>query len=243
MDLQNPDLILVKRLSELSCSYFAVESIVGTDVVLTDIESGGRFNFAKPRLEQLVSNGQLRAIARCELPTKVTFKPLSNVKKPKAEAAEDVTSKKEMQRRYKYVQGAIEQSVPAYTEKWLTPFITQKATEINDSSPPSWRTLAHWNKTFVESGWDKNALTPRHKAKGNHTKQLPQEIHDLIDDVINEYFRTHTVVRYQKVYDQFLERLDTLNAERRESDLVELKPCSYRWIVNRLQNMENKVKS
>ena len=95
----------------------------------------------------------------------------------------------------------------------------------------------------MESGWDKNALTPRHKAKGNHTKQLPQEIHDLIDDVINEYFRTHTVVRYQKVYDQFLERLDTLNAERRESDLVELKPCSYRWIVNRLQNMENKVKS
>ncbi|QUI71426.1 hypothetical protein [Pseudoalteromonas sp. M8] len=236
MDLQNPDLIIVKRLSEHSCSYFAVESVAGTDVVLTDIESGGRFNFEKPRLEQLVSNGQLRTIARCELPTKLTFKPLSNVKKPKAETTEDVASKKEMERRYKYVQGAIEQCVPAYTEKWLTPYITQKAAEINDSSPPSWRTLAYWNKTFVESGWDKNALMPKHKAKGNRTKQLPQEVHDLIDDVINEYLRTHTVVRYQKVYDQFLERLDTLNAERREADLVELKPCSYRWIVNRLQN-------
>lgn len=236
MDLQHPDLILVKRLSEHSCSYFAVESIAGSDVVLTDIESGGRFNFAKPKLEQLVSNGQLRTIARRELPTKLTFKPLSNVKKPKAETAEDVASQKEMERRYKYVQGAIEQSVPAYTEKWLTPYITQRASEINDSSPPSWRTLAYWNKTFVESGWDKNALMPRHKAKGNRTKQLPQEVHDLINDVINEYLRTHTVVRYQKVYDQFLEQLDTLNAERRGEGLSELKPCSYRWIVNRLQN-------
>ncbi|MBD1584892.1 hypothetical protein [Pseudoalteromonas sp. S16_S37] len=236
MDLQHPDLILVKRLSEHSWSYFAVESIEGTDVVLTDIESGGRFNFAKPRLEQLVSNGQLRTIARAELPTKLTFKPLSNVKKPKAEAAEDVTSKKEMQRRYKYVQGAIEQSVPAYTEKWLTPYITQKAAEINDSSPPSWRTLAYWNKTFVESGWDKQALMPKHKAKGNRTKQLPQEVHDLIDDVINKYLRTHTVVRYQKVYELFLEQLGRLNSERREADLVELKPCSYRWIVMKLKN-------
>ncbi|RZG16801.1 hypothetical protein EXT47_05600 [Pseudoalteromonas sp. CO342X] len=236
MDLQNPDLILVKRLSEHSCSYFAVESIAGSDVVLTDIESGGRFNFAKPKLEQLVSNGQLRTIARRELPTKLTFKPISNVKKPKAETAENVASKKEMQRRYKYVQGATEQSVPAYTEKWLTPFIAQKAVEINDSSPPSWRTLAHWNKTSVESGWDKHALMPKHKAKGNRTKQLPQEVHDLIDEVINEYLRTHTVVRYQKVYDQFLEQLEKLNAERREADLSELKPCSYRWIVNRLQN-------
>ncbi|KAF7775275.1 hypothetical protein PCIT_a1432 [Pseudoalteromonas citrea] len=236
MDLQNPDLILVKRLSEHSCSYFAVESIAGSDVVLTDIESGGWFNFAKPKLEQLISNGQLRTIARRELPTKLTFKPLSNVKKPKAETAEDVTSKKEMERRYKYVQGAIEQSVPAYTEKWLTPYIAQRATEINDSSPPSWRTLAHWNKTFVESGWDKHALTPRHKAKGNRTKQLPQEVHDLIDDVINEYLRTHTIVRYQKVYDLFIEQLNALNTERHEAGLSELKPCSYRWIVNRLQN-------
>ncbi|AXQ97488.1 hypothetical protein D0N37_06730 [Pseudoalteromonas piscicida] len=236
MDLQNPDLILVKRLSEHSCIYFAVESIAGTYVVLTDIESGGRFNFEKPKLEQLVSKGQLRTIARRELPTKLTFKPMSNVKKPKAETVEDLASKKEMERRYKYVQGAIEQSVPAYTEKWLAPFIAQKAVEINDSSPPAWRTLAHWNKAFVESSWDKQALMPRHKAKGNRTKQLPQEVHDLIDDVINEYLRTHTVVRYQKVYDQFLEQLDTLNAERRKADLVELKPCSYRWIVNRLQN-------
>ncbi|ESP90525.1 hypothetical protein [Pseudoalteromonas luteoviolacea] len=218
MDLQNPDLILVKRLSEHSCSYFAVESIAGTDVVLTDIESGGLFNFAKPRLEQLVSNGHLRTIARRELPTKLTFKPLNNVKKPEMEAAEDLASRKEMERRYKYVQGAIEQSVPAYTEKWLTPYITQKAAEINDSSPPSWRTLAHWNKTFVESGWDKHALMPRHKAKGNRTKQLPQEVHNLIDEVINEYLRTHTVVRYQKVYDQLLEQLEKLNAERREAD-------------------------
>ncbi|MCG7551657.1 hypothetical protein [Pseudoalteromonas sp. Of7M-16] len=236
MDLQDPDLILVKRLSEHSCSYFAVESVAGTDVVLTDIESGGRFNFEKPGLEQLVSNGQLRTIARRELPTKLTFKPLSNVKKLKAETAEDVASKKEMQRRYKYVQGAIEQSVPAYTEKWLTPFITQKSVEINDNSPPSWRTLAHWNKAFVESGWDKNALMPRHKAKGNRTKQLPQEVHDLIDDVINEYLRTHTVVRYQKVYDLFLEQLEKLNAERRGEGFIELKPCSYRWMVNRLQS-------
>ncbi|ODB44944.1 hypothetical protein BB427_00710 [Pseudoalteromonas sp. BMB] len=236
MDLQNPDLILVKRLSEHSCSYFVVESIAGSDVVLTDIESGGRFNFAKPRLEQLVSNGQLRTIARRELPTKLPFKPLSNVKKPKAEAAEDVTSKKEMERRYKYVQGAIEQSVPAHTEKWLTPYITQRASEINDSSPPSWRTLAYWNKTFVESGWDKHALMPKHKAKGNRTKQLPQEVHDLIDEVINEYLRTHTVVRYQKVYDLLLEQLDTLNVERHKADLSELKPCSYRWIVNRLKS-------
>ncbi|KZN55766.1 hypothetical protein N474_14560 [Pseudoalteromonas luteoviolacea CPMOR-2] len=236
MDLQNPDLILVKRLSEHSCSYFAVESIAGSEVVLTDIESGGRFNFEKPRLEQLVLNGQLRTIARRELPTKLTFKPLSNVKKPEMEAAEDLASRKEMGRRYKYVQGAIEQSVPAYTGKWLTPYITQKAAEINDSSPPSWRTLAHWNKAFVESGWDKNALVPKHKAKGNRTKQLPQEVHDLIDDVINEYLRTHTVVRYQKVYDQLLEKLDTLNAERKGKDLSELKPCSYRWIVNRLQS-------
>lgn len=243
MGLQNPDLILVKRLSEHSCSYFAVESVAGTDVVLTDIESGGRFNFEKPKLEQLVSNGQIRTIALRELPTKLTFNPLSNVKKPKAETAEDVAVNQEMQRRYKYVKGAIEQSVPAYTEKWLTPYISQKATEINDSSPPSWRTLAYWNKTFVESGWDKHALMPRHKAKGNRTKQLPQEVHDLINDVINEYLRTHTVVRYQKVYDQFLEQLDTHNAERRKVGLVELKPCSYRWIVNRLQNMENKVKS
>ncbi|MEJ6474845.1 hypothetical protein [Pseudoalteromonas piscicida] len=120
-----------------------------------------------------------------------------------------------MERRYKYVQGAIEQSVPAYTEKWLTPYIAHKATEIYDSSPPSWCTLAYWNKTFVESGWDKHGLMPKHKAKGNRTKQLPQEVHDLIDEVINEYLRTHTVVRYQKVYDQFLERLDTLNKKEK----------------------------
>jgi len=266
MDLQNSDLIFVKNLPTSPTIYLEVKNVTDDFVVLIDIQNGGQFKFGKEVLQQLVSAGQLKQVLRFDLPKELYFKvkksrfkssryknktalkqrahkPKSGEKNTIDEAdVIDEKAKKEMERRYMYVMGAIEQCIPAYTKKWLSPFITLKAQEIGDSHPPAWRTVAYWNSIFSESG-SKKALIPKHKAKGNRTKQLPQEVHDLIDDVINEYLRTHTLVRYQKVYDQFLERLDTLNAERRKSDLVELKPCSYRWIVNRLQNMENKVKS
>ncbi|MCW8327635.1 hypothetical protein MD588_02300 [Photobacterium sp. SDRW27] len=235
MNFRDPKLVLVKNFRGNTKSFFQVSHLTNQEVVLKDVESGGKFTFPKKQLESFLQHGKLKATSIDELPPCLFEQPVTRRQTITKKKSDDLAHH-EMERRYQYVTGVIEAGLPAYTEKWLAPYIEMRSTEIDDGKPPSWRALSRWMKLYIESGWEKKSLLSGHSEKGNRTVRLPQELDDLVNNVVRDYTRTHAVIRFTKAYNEFLERLSELNKERLANGLDELKPCSYRTFRNRFRH-------
>ncbi|MCL1125516.1 hypothetical protein [Shewanella surugensis] len=234
MNFRDPELVLVKHFRGEMKSFFQVSGLNGQELILRDVESGGRFSFLKKDIETFLRNGKLKAMSVNELPSCILDNPLSRRKAIPKTSGDDLGSK-QMERRYQYVKGVIDIGLPAYTEKWLSPYIKNRAVEIGDDHPPGWRSLAGWMKLYIESGWEKKSLLPRHKLSGNRQPKLHLEVGALLDSIVLEYTYKHVNIRYMKAYHDFLERLEALNKKRETDGLIGLQPCSYNALRRRFK--------
>lgn len=233
MNFRDPELILVKRFRGGKKSYFQVNSFDTGWVSLQDIEHGECFSFKRAQLESHINSGLLIVTAKNNVPGTLFIYPVK--KKTKSIAVEKkAVNEMEVERRYFYVRKVLDSDLPALSANRLTPWISKVAIEIEDMSPPSYKTLLRWLKAFNESGWKKASLRPRHHNKGNHSNRLTPEVDQLLSQIVVEHARSSTRVNIGKVHRNFIERMQLLNDNRRDEGLPALTPSSYETTITAL---------
>ncbi|CAM3001824.1 hypothetical protein [Vibrio rarus] len=234
MNFRDPNLILVKRYRGGKCSHYQVSAVTRSEITIKDIEHGGHFSFATDQLESHIQKGLLVAVTKETLPETVFITPVG--KKAKSQKTNrELEYAKVMERRYAYVRGVLDSDVPAYTQKRLVPWLATFSETIEDSNPPSWRTLAEWVSVYVKSGWQKKALKPAHGRKGNRSHYIDDEVERLLRRVVRGYSLRQIRVNYTQAHNDFLKLVETLNQSRVKQGLKPVKASSYRTTVNRFQ--------
>lgn len=235
MNFRDPGLILVKSFRGKTKSYFQVSSVSESEVDLKDIEHGSFFKFSRKQLEKYVIDGVLSISHKDDIPESFFITPVTKKSKAsRTQKEEDYSS--EMERRYQYVKAVIDSNIPAYTEKWLKPWLNQQAELLHDSKPPNWRTLARWMHNFVESGWKKSSLMPAHIKKGNRSRKVKSEVTYILNSVVRDHVKQYTRVNYTKAHREFLERVKKENQKRAKEGLEPLKPSCYQTTLFRFHN-------
>ena len=225
MNFRDPDLILIKKFRGGKCSFFQVKGHDQQQVILQDIEHGGNFTFERRQLESHIRNGVLTVSEKSEIPIS-TF-AYSVAKKVKVASSDTFINDLEVERRYRYVRKALDSNLPSLSEQRLKPWIVEVATEFEDESPPSYKTLGRWVKAFTQSGWKKSALAPAHKSKGNSTQRLGTEVDRILNQVVLDHITKSKRVNVAKAHQDFVERINLVNRQRGSEGLVPLTPSSY----------------
>lgn len=118
--------------------------------------------------------------------------------------------KNEAKRRYSYVLAVLEENPDSLTNSILEPIIKKVALSLADERPPSPITLYRWVTFYIECE-SIRALVPLHNGKGNLRKQLPDEVHQVIDDVINEKYLSLQKPTVMSVYWIIINRIKEIN--------------------------------
>lgn len=92
----------------------------------------------------------------------------------------------EIHRRERYVISALQLLKYPTSDNLLSKLIPKISTEIQDSNPPSSRTVARWIRQY-KSAFD-NKLSLRHKSKGNFTLRFSPEIYQILNQAIHEVY-------------------------------------------------------
>ncbi|MEZ8639228.1 hypothetical protein AB6D55_04610 [Vibrio splendidus] len=234
MNFRDPELILVKRFRGGKKSYFQVNSFDTEWVSLQDIEHGECFSFKRAQLENHINNGLLIITAKNSVPDVLFINAVKKKTKPIA-VGKKAANEMEVERRYFYVRKVLDSDLPALSANRLTPWIRKVAAEIEDESPPSYKTLIRWLKSFNESGWKQASLLPRHHSKGNHSNRLAPEVDQLLSEVVTEYARSSARVNIGKAHRDFIERMQLLNDHRHDEGLPALTPSSYETTLQRFR--------
>ncbi|SFF89649.1 DDE-type integrase/transposase/recombinase [Neptunomonas qingdaonensis] len=92
--------------------------------------------------------------------------------------------KSEARRRYRYICAASE--VKSFTSEYLDPIREAVAIELSEV-PPSARTIARWQKSYIEAGCSIKGLLPSTKKKGNRSPKVSKTAEIHIQDAIDHY--------------------------------------------------------
>ncbi|KHT45901.1 Mu transposase C-terminal domain-containing protein [Vibrio sinaloensis] len=118
-----------------------------------------------------------------------------------------------------------------WTEKNLPPILSLVESELQ-LTPPSWRTLATWKKSYFESGKDPCALIPKHAFKGNRQKEMDSQ--SLIDEAIRNIYLTRERLSVAEAYRYYKSRVIQIN---REIVQGKIKLISERSFYNRVHDL------
>jgi hypothetical protein len=236
VNFRDPALVLFKSFRGGRKSYYQVSSLSADEITIKDVEHGGSFTFPRKQLESHINTGLLSVSTVSEIPSSLLLNPVRKKDKPKR-SVKITENETEMERRYSYVRAVLDSGIPAYTKKWLEPWLQDQSTFFNDDKPPSYKTLGRWVTAFVESGWKKNALIPNHLAKGNRNSKskLDSKLNEILDAVIREHSTNRIRINYTKAHQEFIERVEEVNQERLTLHQPPLKPSSYQTTLNRFQ--------
>lgn len=225
MNYRDPELILVKQFRGDKRIYFQVKSHDQSTVILQDIEHGNTFSFKRSQLENHIRNSVLTVSDKSQVP--IAEFAYTIAKKVKLVRADTAKNAQEIERRYRYVKRVLDSDLPFLSEQRLKPWIAKVATEFEDQSPPSYKTLGRWVKAFNESGWKKKSLVPAHSSKGNSPQRLEQEVEEILTQVVTEHSTKSVRINATKAHADFVERINLLNQERSHKGLAPLKASCY----------------
>lgn len=146
----------------------------------------------------------------------------------------DSQSKKvqqEVLRRIKIIAFVEKRLKGGWTEKNLNPILSLVESELQ-LTPPSWRTLATWTKSYFEAGRDPCALIPRHTFKGNRQKEIDSQ--SLVDEAINSIYLTRERLSVAEAYRYYKSRVIQINREIVEG---KIQPIAERSFYNRIHDL------
>lgn len=130
----------------------------------------------------------------------------------------------EVLRRLAYIKKLLSKKRSGFSNKEIAKIIREVASCINDSMPPSTRTLRRWKNDYVESGEDIRGLINSDKSKGNYNRkfssdpEVNQEILRIINESIDEIYLTLQQNTIQAVLDLVEHRINKINETRGESN-------------------------
>ncbi|WP_333003402.1 Mu transposase C-terminal domain-containing protein [Vibrio coralliilyticus] len=137
----------------------------------------------------------------------------------------------EVLRRIKIIAFVDKRLKGGWTEKNLTPILSLVESELQ-LTPPSWRTLATWKKSYFESGKAPCALIPKHAFKGNRQKEMDSQ--SLIDEAIKNIYLTRERLSVAEAYRYYKSRVIQINREIVEG---KIKPIAERSFYNRIHDL------
>lgn len=149
-------------------------------------------------------------------------------------------------RRHSYVREIKDQRLIKLTKHTLIPVIEKISSKLNDTSPPSWKTLYRWFKRYRASGEDVRSLIPGCKLRGNRRRKFSggdpekaEAIVKIIEKVIAERYLTRHRPTVDSLCDAIYVRITSENQFRDKTDQLSLPHKSSIYdIVNRLDQYE-----
>ena len=193
-----------------------IESRVGNQLELSNLCKGGvKIIRSMEEIQSSLAHGKVEFVING--PDRPEEDPLG----------EDLASLPEKHRekvilRYKYI-SKLRQKANAWTNKSLSPLIPEIAKELNDSNPPSWRTLARWNAAYSSSGQNIKALFSGQRRQGNWKSRFSDEVEGFIKDAIETY-KTKERISIQEAWHNLDRYITKANKNRAMDDQIET-PC------------------
>ncbi|MZI94895.1 hypothetical protein F9817_17095 [Vibrio sp. CAIM 722] len=133
MNFRDPALVLVKTFRGGRKSYYQVSSLSTDEITIKDVEHGGSFAFPRKQLESHINTGLLSVSTVSDIPSALLLNPVRKKDKPKR-SVKITEYENEMERRYSYVRAVLDSGIPAYTKKWLEPWLQDQSTFFKDDS-------------------------------------------------------------------------------------------------------------
>ncbi|GAK85053.1 transposase [Vibrio ponticus] len=148
-------------------------------------------------------------------------------------------TQKEVLLRLKIIQFVEKRISGGWTEKNLDPLLNAVEQELN-LSPPSWRTLADWQKAYFESGRTWLSLVPKHSQKGNRNSLTDSQ--SFVDEAIEKKYLTRERLSVAETYRYYKSRVIKANQEIVGSKIKMLQERAFYNRVNRLPAYDVAVK-
>ncbi|EMK3378413.1 transposase [Vibrio vulnificus] len=162
------------------------------------------------------------------LPKELTLEPVeisSTIDSLPAKFQEEVL------RRIKVITFVEKRLKGGWTEKNLNPILSLVESELQ-LTPPSWRTVATWKKSYSEAGREPWALIPKHTFKGNRQKEMDSQ--SLIDEAIQNVYLTRERLSVAEAYRYYKSRVIQMNRGIVEG---KIKPIAERSFYNRINEL------
>ena len=128
---------------------------------------------------------------------------------------------KKLNRKYKYVKQALENSDFPHSTENLTNTITIVSTKINDLSPPNSRTLSNWIRKYVSNNFDIRSLTD--KRKGNDSSRKPLFINQALSIALSNALNKPFIFSAEDIYTEMIQYLNDNQFSYSEKDLYSLR--------------------
>ena len=235
IDYSDPDLVFVKGKNQKQATYFQVLKKQNESVTLIDIANNATFKFDDNSIQEFFRKGVLSVttVDKVSHIEKLQFKKEFPRRKPKI-ASDNTQKKKTIERKMSYITYINSLNLKALTEKHLAPELKKHAEEINDPSPPSWRTYTRWIKAYVESGWDEDALY-KYDNCGNRDSRLDPEVIQVLSEVKKMVTDSPRRLKFKDINQNIIEMVEDKNEDRLKVGKPPLQIPSYstiqRWLT------------
>ena len=116
--------------------------------------------------------------------------------------------------RIQYVKEIDRRQPIAITQRTLEPLIRSISEQINDTKPPSWRTVCRDHRKWLSVGRDIRAIISNHANRGNRIPRMPLEVKAISEQVLADLYMTPERKRVPEVHLEILRRLNDENKFR-----------------------------
>lgn len=202
--------------------YIVNEFLSPGELSLTDVQSGDTLWRLKEDLLNDLALKNLSVITNSIKKRKVMEIDLTAIPEDQRGVAK---------RRFSYVTKALYSGLKKKTKAALEPIILSVAIELNDCAPPHWTTLYRWLKDYEKSG-DPRCLVSFNHEKGNRMSRMPREVHNIINNVIDNYYLTQERLSVTTVYQLIAAEIESVNKFRDFSDklLIPSRQTIYNYV-------------
>ena len=135
--------------------------------------------------------------------------------------------------RIQYVKEIERRQPIAITQRTIEPLIRSISEQINDTKPPSWRTVCRDHRKWLAAGGDIRAIISHQANRGNRIPRMPLEVKAISEQVLADLYMTPERKRVPEVHLEILRRLNDI---WRRPEIAELQ--KYKLEIDAIQEYE-----
>ncbi len=209
--------------------YQLIECVSPGNWKILDVVTGRQSNLSEDVMLNFLFKGELEFITATSQ-SHIAFPDLNETKKNEAIWRE------------KYVAAILNEGVHKFTRKAIEPVIREVycqlqvaddiPQEIKNKPQPSYISVYRWLKKYKQSEGNIHSLVSNVSKKGNRNSRLAPEVHNIIEQAIDEIFLNPNQGSIKDTYDRVIVLIVEENQHRQNLNLPELKIPSYVTIRN-----------
>ena len=153
---------------------------------------------------------------------------------PEVKTTLDIESeeiREEVLRRLRIIQFTEKRLIGGWTQKNLEPILSLVEEKLQ-LSPPRWRTLVEWKRTYENAQRNVHSLIPKVALKGNRQKKMDSQF--LVEEAIKNVYLTRERQTIAEAYRYYKSRVIKIN---RDIVKEKIKPIKPRTFYNRVKSL------